>query len=447
MFHLLKFWQLQKHSASYLENVADYSTCRGAQAKHFYTSKKFKLQLLIGLLFLKAIHLSFICLRPLSEFVRLINFDVTLFWSAPQVINFLNTTMCFEIINVLYQSYWFYLQNDNSKQSSSLEQNLFFPPLNLVRQVLIFGRDNTFLCRKWSSQGKTLTLVVFQKYQAVYLFFYQLVTVFIFIVLFHYEYCVVGYLVKHWRLFFANGFSGVIYLFVLNINQLGVLLEMNIGTAVNGFVGQLMSAFTTIALIRLKQAKNLLRRIDRNNFNLNLPLSPVLLHTFTQYHSQTVVLIFGSNKLFGGFILGFIASQLPINGYYSLLIVMGRFNAMATFIITTIVSIQLIVIVGLHALAALFSSAIKSFSGRLYHWSCLEGQKNGKGVKYGSSQQSLKSAWLMATYIEKFATEKRYGITYGTISLGVISFASFSKFILLYGELLMYWYRFINDIK
>ncbi|KAH9402440.1 hypothetical protein TYRP_015965, partial [Tyrophagus putrescentiae] len=334
--------------------------------------------------------------------------------------------------------------------SSSLEQNLFFPPLNLVRQVLIFGRDNTFLCRKWSSQGKTLTL-----------------------------YCVVGYLVKHWRLFFANGFSG-----------LGVLLEMNIGTAVNGFVGQLMSAFTTIALIRLKQAKNLLRRIDRNNFNLNLPLSPVLLHTFTQYHSQTVVLIFGSNKLFGGFILGFIASQLPINGYYSLLIVMGRFNAMATFIITTIVSIQLIVItftqyhsqtvvlifgsnkllggfilgfiatqlplnsyysllilmgrfnamatfvltciiviqlvviVGLHALAALFSFAIKSFAGRAYSWS--SGSFGGKGI-------DLKVSLRLALYIERYDTaNKRYGLTYGKISLGVISFASFGKFLLIY---------------
>ena len=212
--------------------------------------------------------------------------------------------------------------------------------------------------------------------------------------------------------------------------------------AVNGLVGQLMFSFTTIALIRLKQAKDLLKVKWRQKRKLHL--TPVLLRTFTQYHSQTVVLIFGSNKLFGGFILGFIATQLPLNSYYSLLILMGRFNAMATFVLTCIVSIQLVVIVGLHALAALFSSAIKSFSGRAYSWS--SGGFGGRGKASGGID--LKLSLRLALYIERYDTaDKRYGITYGMISLGVISFASFAKFLLLYFELLMYWYRFINGIK
>ncbi|KAH9402439.1 hypothetical protein TYRP_015964 [Tyrophagus putrescentiae] len=111
---------------------------------------------------------------------------------------------------------------------------------------------------------------------------------------------------------------------------------------------------------------------------------------------------------------------------------------MATFVLTCIVSIQLVVIVGLHALAALFSSAInlQLELGKL--WS--RGKASG-GI-------DLKLSLRLALYIERYDTaDKRYGITYGMISLGVISFASFAKFLLLYFELLMYWYRFINGIK
>ena len=191
MFQLFKFWQLEKHITSYLEAVADYTTQRVQQEN--FALKKLKLQLLIGLLLLKAAHLAFLCWCPLSEFARLLNFDVTLFWSAPQIINLLNTTMCFEIINVLYQSNWFYLsQKDSSRQSTSLEQNLFFPPLNLIRQVLLFRQDSTFLCKKWSPHKGTSTMVLFRRYQIVFKLFYKSIIYFIFIVNFHYEFCVVG---------------------------------------------------------------------------------------------------------------------------------------------------------------------------------------------------------------------------------------------------------------
>ena len=440
MFQLLKFWQLEKHITCYLEAVADYTTKRVKQKN--FALKKLKLQLLIGLLLLNSAHLAFLCWCPLSEFARLLHFDVTLFWSAPQVINLLNTTMCLEIINVLYQSNWFYLhQKNNLKQSNSLEQNLFFPPLNLIRQVLLFNQDNTFLCKKWSFQKGISTMMFFHRYQTVFRLVNKSIIYFVFIVNFHYECCTVGYLFKYWKEFFQNEFVGIFYLFVLHINQMGVLLELNIGVAANVLVSELMFAFTTIALIRLKQANDLLKINGSRKWRKKgkLHLSPVLLQTFTQYHSQTVVLIFGSNKLLGGFILGFIATQLPLNSYYSLLILMGRFNAMATFVLTCIIVIQLVVIVGLHALAALFSFAIKSFAGRAYSWS--SGSFGGKGT-------DLKVSLRLALYIERYDTaNKRYGLTYGKISLGVISFASFGKFLLIYVEMLMYWYRFINDIK
>ncbi|KAI2795390.1 hypothetical protein BLOT_016812, partial [Blomia tropicalis] len=51
----------------------------------------------------------------------------------------------------------------------------------------------------------------------------------------------------------------------------------------------------------------------------------------------------------------------------------------------------------------------------------------------------------VSQYIEKFNVTKRYGITYG--SFGLMSFTSFTKFILLYGELNMYWYQLMGNRK
>ncbi|KAI2800245.1 hypothetical protein BLOT_013768 [Blomia tropicalis] len=58
---------------------------------------------------------------------------------------------------------------------------------------------------------------------------------------------------------------------------------------------------------------------------------------------------------------------------------------------------------------------------------------------------SIKIHWKLSNYIEKFHTNERYGITYG--SFGLMSFTSFTKFILIYGQLIIYWYQFMGHRK
>lgn len=414
MFRLFQFWRVDASIRSYLDEIAN---------RHSRTSlDRLRPRLLLLLFTLQAIHLTVITFLPLSEFWRFLNFDVTLFWSAPQSINLLNLTMCFEMINIIYQGYSFDFRARDGKRR--LCDSLFFSPLLLLKQTILGHRDTTFLSRRIGKR-RVLVLDRLDTYMRAIRVLNQNVVYFICLVNLHYEFSVIPYYAKWWRHFLTEA-SGIASFLYLQVNQFGIRLELNFGVLINLTIATILYAFTCIAFIRLQQGNELLRRRNLNSRDLGL---------FTRYHTQTVLLVIGSNQLFGGLVLGFIVSGLPINSYFALLLSMGTFNRMVTFIFSVIFTFQLIVILGFHLLAAMYSSRIHVCSKRLFHWSSVPAEASSRDLSY-----RLK----LAHYIEKFHTIKPYGVNYG--SFGSISFYSFAKFILLYTELLMYWYRFIRDI-
>ena len=187
------------------------------------------------------------------------------------------------------------------------------------------------------------------------------------------------------------------------------------GTLFNLVILVIACAFTCITFARLRQTNQLLL-VGGNRIN------QLTLSRFARSNTAILLSISAFNPIAGGFILGFVATTLPINTYLLVLVFMGSFltSTLTRALLMMNILTQWIVIFGFHLLAARYSSQMHACAKRLLYFVSSQLKRTRWGPTLAGRERIM-----LALLLEKYHTRKRYGITYG--SFGLISFASFAK--------------------
>lgn len=197
-------------------------------------------------------------------------------------------------------------------------------------------------------------------------------------------------------------------LVVLLLNQLKLFYIMNVGVTVAVSICLLNFILTLIVFTRLSQGNALLQKQN---------LSPRKLTRFFAYHTATLSLIHQNDPFYGSNILVFILVSLAINTYLSILLLNGAFTLLPSAVFLHLIVFQLVVILGFHLLAAMYSTRIHTCATLLLGLS-----GNRKWTKGG---RPITGQLVLANFIEAFHTKHKYGITYW--GMGLISLTTFTK--------------------
>lgn len=129
----------------------------------------------------------------------------------------------------------------------------------------------------------------------------------------------------------------------------------------------------------------------------------------------------------------YLVTIVPLNVFLFVAAFSGIFSRIASSIYLPICVTQLITFLALHYVCGGYSSHIHSIGTRLI---TLYGR-----IRFPNVKQRLS----VSNYIMKFYTRNLYGFNYTTI--GLMTMAGFFKFILLYGEFVMYTFTTLNHQK
>lgn len=478
MIKYLSFcWNFELQFKIYLKSVANFIEKPSKKViKH-----KLVILTLITFLLLQFFHFSFLFFRPLSKMVRFIHFDVSVIWNSSTIADLLVAAVCLHLVTILFLLFWYFIYTPSQY---SFSQTHYFDPLLLIYRIFVIGQDTDFLFKRLPSQ-QILVLTHLKRLKLKWFspMFYCL-TAFVAALNLYFDinkWLTLFYSFSfEWQFFFTQT-TGFFCFLTLQLNELGLLLVLNVANALNILMCHLLFTLANTIFLQFKQANQLLTakiplaikvndKFDqRKNRHI---LSDFTLNKFVHYHSQTVLHILASSVLFGGFVLGFIVTQFPLNTYLVLCIVTRRFNTLTTIIMSIITFFQLVTILGYHAIMAQISNNAKSFVGPLYKWSATEAVRkakkttNNKGkkeilvrhrvvladskerkqttsktyhIKKQTNNRINKTHLKVANYLDKFDKNTTYCISYGFISLGAISYSSYGKFLCLYFELVLYW--------
>ncbi|KAH9403229.1 hypothetical protein TYRP_015109 [Tyrophagus putrescentiae] len=174
--------------------------------------------------------------------------------------------------------------------------------------------------------------------------------------------------------------------------------------------------FTLVVFTRLRQANSLLllSQSFTSKQSAQQSLSLEVFLRFASFHTKTLALITAGNGYFGSLLVYFLLIYLPMNAYLSIQIALGSFPPFPTFIYCNVHAFEYTYIFGFHFLCTFYTAKIHQCAPRLLHYSSVREQF-----------RSLPAKLKLAHYIEKFHTDRRYGITYG--DFGLVSFESLFK--------------------
>ncbi|KAI2796340.1 hypothetical protein BLOT_015894 [Blomia tropicalis] len=243
------------------------------------------------------------------------------------------------------------------------------------------------------------------------------------------------------EIYFVNSYlEGILCTiwFMINLSVQALFIHMFTISAILSSI--MFVSFTIYVFIRFQQVELLISQKVRNKLSFNLKLS-----TFMSRHTDITKHVLNFNKYYGILLFAFIVAMLPINSYIMIGITFGYFTQMTAIFFSAFSTFQYMAIVGFHILAALYTNRIHQCVKRLIQIEIGRCCLHWKRYLRVSSKLPIEMHLKVSHYIEKFNVTKRYGITYG--SFGLMSFTSFTKFILLYGELNMYWYQLMGNRK
>lgn len=133
----LQYWNTEKQLKCYLDEVAELSQNEVAKTKKF-NSIRCKVSLICLILVLKCVQALCLCLLPMDELNRLLNYDMMLFWQCDQGWNLFTISCCAQVLTFLWVMYF----KSNSKMKEMAK------PLLLTQKVL-FKNDDNFFIRKY----------------------------------------------------------------------------------------------------------------------------------------------------------------------------------------------------------------------------------------------------------------------------------------------------------
>lgn len=254
------------------------------------------------------------------------------------------------------------------------------------------------------------------------------------------------YIITEWKQFTTSPLHLLqILLFQFNIMVVAFLVLVALKLYMD--MAHIILMFTLFQYEKMYQNK-------RKYLDPNHPLRTRTITKFMAAHVETLKQIVTVNQLVGRLLLIFFLFNYPLTAYLTLFVL---FNPVTIFVVecACIVAFQYQFIVTIHLTAVFFSDRIHGFVASMMHvyirrFAFLSRVKKPRlftkttlaklgSIVNGKVRRSLVCQWKVSTFIERFNTKKRYGLTYGTI--GLISMVSFNRFLFVYLKFLIYYFN------
>src|SRR5699024_8635010 len=100
-FDFLKMWRVHRNFRNYLETVGQIWEYRFGEVKNNQPQAWLKIRqirLLMVVCGLKIVHFALLSIIPLSEFARVINYDLMLFYRGDQIVNFTHALLALQLL-------------------------------------------------------------------------------------------------------------------------------------------------------------------------------------------------------------------------------------------------------------------------------------------------------------------------------------------------------------
>ncbi|KAH9397260.1 hypothetical protein TYRP_003570 [Tyrophagus putrescentiae] len=428
-------------------------------------SQKIRHQLLTVAFFLllRCLQMSAISFTNQSDFARLIHFDVMFFFRSPSYLNATTIFYGFETL-VLFRLIYF------SVSGCPAQRRL----LSLTENVLYGRQPNGYFLTMWTSSSSSFQkrgtqrlpvtvdrLVKRATFRFLLLIRYGMLGTMVFqsyIHIFSFT-----FIAADWR-YFCTSFSGLVSMHFSVLSGLWMdFLAMTLWT-VNGLATTVVVAFSRIFFIKLAQVNGLIAHKNGGGSS-EVSVNSSVLPAFYRHHTTTLVdIASAANAYFGGILLAILALSSPLSTYILVGLILGRFNQMATGVFLNFLQFQFVALCFLHLVAAMYENRLHKCAPRLLHFSAVlslqaerkiyhqNGDHNRRSVEFkisGSSctghrcrchLEAARSQLKLDCYIAKIHVTKRYGIHYGSFG-GLITVGSFSKFLIIFSEFIIYWFR------
>ncbi|KAJ6221591.1 hypothetical protein RDWZM_000136 [Blomia tropicalis] len=354
-----------------------------------------QLKLMNILIFMKVCHELYLTYtNEPNYFVRLLNCDyLNMANLAPQL--HLISLIMFGLTIYVYYTLYFY------------NYDRHFVHLNILGQVLFEKRNNYLFppnCGQKPPELKIRT-IMYRVFFYAHMFSVVIGALFLAIQL---HLC--WYFLQHLAYFFST-IVGFLAFLLIEANFawfIFALLSLEMGNMIGGAYTMY---FTFATFVRLRQIN------ERFLFNPNIYDRRSGWHyyrRFARYHTQTLLVIFSYNKIFGEMLTGYLVLNFPVNSYLWLLITNGRISTIATIFYSFLILGQSFFIFVEHLMAAMFTHRIHSVAKPLMH------------INIHNRCCVGRFKLQLTNYILKFHCENKYGITYG--QFGSVSTYSFLKF-------------------
>ena len=185
-----------------------------------------------------------------------------------------------------------------------------------------------------------------------------------------------------------------------------------------------------IIFVQLNQVYHLLNSLNRRVLTYRLKRKSRqhiirLLSKFYHYHTNCLRQTLDINQIFGTFLAWFIVCNTPINALMIMALFYGMVDFAQGYFVFIVIIAQMCGLFGLHWLAIVISKKVHRFSKGMIN--IYLNFYRYKIRQYRSIAESIQLVpqLKMDSYIWKFHTFKRYGITYGKVRL--VTFQTFSR--------------------
>ncbi len=423
----LQFWNMKQQIRWYLEDVFKITP------EHNKGRQIYKPIAVIMVLFaFKCVQLLLLMLFNLNDFLRLVCFDITFFFDCPQYLNIFTLQFILHGAGFTYKNRQLIRAYEKVKVPLFLVQNTIFGQNN---DYFLKASFKTRLSRKITEVDDMVRMIV-NLYRWGFYYLFEFYTAF-FAVLFIVAVRIV--ILNNYHLYFFGSVSGLVAFLFMQANAFSLYLAHIWLIMADGIVSMVILTFSSIFFIRLSQIDRLLKRKNKGKSKNNgrLP-SEARLCAFFTYHTETFCHILYANCYFGAMLFIYLILLVPVNSSFLLLTALGTFNYLGTFFYANSILFQFLAIILFHLIAASYTSRIH------------RGVKQLPGImaRAPSGHFSLDCRLKCAHYIFKFQG-KKYGISYSEprYGFGLISMTSFTKFVLIYFEFIMFTFKISRQIE
>ena len=427
----------------------------------------------------KAIHFCGALLLPMNEFQRFLWYDWMLFYRLDQRVNMVQV-----FLGLLLPHFWRSLyfnfdltesgggnnrpttleivrqvivqrRRDRLKATLFLHDRMMFTSFSHMRNI--FGITGGLASRRVCDIVRLTT----RAYLRSMLYF----SMFVISLYFIFQAYVLTCIKANARYFFgtAPGIAVLLYVEILQATWSQVWLHCYVTLHANLSGCILASALTTF--IRLRQASDLLHDISLKGCCGDIGgRRPLVfgkrqkhqvanrLIRFTHFHTSILLDVINANRYFGSILLSFIVVNLGVSSYLLISILSGVIRSPLTvYAFSHYIAYEYVGIFAFHAIAAMHTERIHRCAPRLLAWSASTSGGSQRCIAatsaftstFTTSRLPLHVQIRIALYIDKFHVHhsKMYGLTYS--HFGLMSMKRFIEFLLLYAELLMYWWKMI----